>query len=72
MLVTDVGDGRFRQQHPLSVKIGVGHRHSNDLTNIQILLRTPKNRHQHPFVINIYVAGYDWGRSWGSYQHKKD
>ena len=56
MLVTDVGDemcwrklwdvgdgfGHFGHQHPPDFNIIVGHQHSKDVTNIEILLPTPK------------------------------
>ena len=53
----DVGDGfgRFRHQYPLSFNIIVGHQHSKDVTNIEILLSTRKNCHQHK-VANIDLS----------------
>ena len=60
MLLTDVGDekcwwqlcdvsdsfGHFGHQHPLSFYISVGHRHSKDVANIEILSPKSTNRHQ--------------------------
>ena len=60
MLVTDVGDemywrqlldvgdgfGHFGHQHPLSFYISVGHQHSKDVANIEILPPTTQKFHQ--------------------------
>ena len=47
--LSDVGDGfdRFRHQHPQSFNISVGHQHSKDVTNIEILSPALQNCHQH-------------------------
>ena len=52
-----LGDGldNLRHQQPISLKISVGHQHSKDVTNIQILSPTLENCHQHK-VTNIYLS----------------
>ena len=69
MLVTDVGDEmcsrqlwdvgdrfrRFRHQHRLSLNNSVGHQHPKDVTNIEILSPTTKNRHQYK-ITNIHLS----------------
>ena len=53
----DVGDslGRFGLQHQLSFSNGVGHQHSKNVTNIEIL--SPTLSHQHHDVTNIAITG---------------
>ena len=42
----DDGFGHFRHQHPLPFNFSVGHQHSKDDINIEILSPIPKNCHQ--------------------------
>ena len=56
--IKDIGDGfgHFGHQHPISFYISVGHQHSKDVTNSEILSRKLKNR-QKLQVINITFTG---------------
>ena len=40
-------NGQNRHQDPISLNISVGHKHSKDVTDIEILSPIPKNCHQH-------------------------
>ena len=64
-----------RHHHPLSFNISVGHQHSKDVTNIEILSPTPQNCHQHlcsqlnllsMFGGSLFQSNVSWAMQYGT------